>query len=130
MAHVLLVDDDRDIRGFCRCVLQDAGHEVAEACSGVEAAARYRASPADLIIMDVFMPDGDGFETMKEIRRTHPDARILAISGGWRTGPSTYLNAAGMLGANQTLAKPFDGEQLLRSVDAVLDNNRETPSNA
>lgn len=129
MAHVLVVDDDREIRSFCRRVLHDAGHEVAEACSGGEAADRYRASPADLIIMDVFMPDGDGLETITEIRRTHPDVKIIAMSGGWRTPPSQYLNVARVLGAAQTLAKPFDGEQLLRSVEAVLGNNRETPAN-
>lgn len=130
MAHILLVDDDRDIRGFCRRVLQDAGHEVTEACSGVEAADLNRVSPADLIIMDIFMPDGDGLETIKEIRRTHPEVGILAISGGWRPRPSTHLIAAGMFGADQTLAKPFYAEQLLGSVDAVLDANREVASNA
>ncbi len=130
MAHVLLVDDDGEVRRFCRRVLHHAGHEVTEACCGVEAADRHRASPADLIIMDVFMPDGDGLETILEIRRTHPDVRILAISGGWRPLPSTHLTVARMFGADQTLAKPFDGKQLLRSVDAVLDSNREAPSNA
>lgn len=75
------------------------------------------------------MPDGDGLETITEIRRTHPDVKIIAMSGGWRTPPSEYLRVAELLGAARTLSKPFDGDQLVQSVNDVLDDKREIPSN-
>ncbi|MBI4001864.1 MAG: response regulator, partial [Nitrospira defluvii] len=76
--------------------------------------------PVDLILLDMFMPDKDGLETIGELRRTHPGIRIIAMSGGGFKGTVDVLHVAKMLGARQTLAKPFTREQLLEAVREEL----------
>ena len=74
---------------------------------------------ADLVIMDVVMPDGDGIETLTELRRTRPNLPVIAISG---VGAArAYLNVMEALGAT-SLEKPFAGRKLLDTVEAILKN--------
>ena len=75
----------------------------------------------DLVITDVVMPDGDGFELIGAFRKAQPAARILAISGGGRfLQGSDCLNVARGLGAHATLMKPFSWEQFQTAIERAL----------
>ena len=120
MALILVVDDEPDVRAFVAAALRLAGHEVDVAADGSEALRRYRARRADLVIMDIFMPEKEGLETIMDLRQEFPDVRILAISGGGRTGDRNFLAQARYFGAGRSLAKPFSHEQLLKIVEEQL----------
>lgn len=120
MASVLIIDDDTSIRRVVRTALERAGHHVEEAGDGAEGMARYRSSPADLVVTDVYMPDQDGIETIQQLRAEFPSSRILAISGGAVGGASGTLTDAMLFGADATLAKPFTVQQLLAAVTGLL----------
>jgi two-component system chemotaxis response regulator CheY len=66
------------------------------------------------------MPDMDGLELIRGIRRTHPRIRILAISGAGKEGPGLYLNIAEQFGADAILMKPFAPDQLIERVSALI----------
>src|SRR5574340_104004 len=102
MSSVLIVDDEEAIRRLIRETLEQAGYHVHEASDGKEGLARYRQSPADLVIMDILMPDQDGLESILTLRREFPKARIVAITGGSdMIGILNFLDVARMLGARR-----------------------------
>lgn len=121
MSTVLIVDDEDAIRQLIRDALGQAGYHVSEARDGREGLLRYRQSPADLVIMDILMPDQDGLESILTLRREFPAVRIIAITGGSdMIGILNFLDVAKMLGARRTLQKPFDIKQLLDVVQGEL----------
>jgi CheY-like chemotaxis protein len=120
MARILVIDDETAIRLSVKLALEDAGHQVEEAANGEEGLIRMRANPADLVISDIFMPEKEGLETIDEVRRNYPNTRIIAISGGGRMDPKEYLEIAEQVGADRSLSKPFDIQQLLDVVDPLL----------
>ncbi|MDY6987588.1 MAG: response regulator [Thermodesulfobacteriota bacterium] len=119
-ARILVVDDDVQIREMLRQLLERAGYEVAEAPDGRQGIRLYRQEPADLVITDIIMPEKEGLETIRELRRDFPDVKILAISGGGRVLADEYLRLAKQFGAERTLAKPFDQKELLEAVHELV----------
>jgi len=93
---------------------------LSPAGNGREALAEYRLRPADLVLTDIVMPDMEGLETIGELRRLNPAAKIIAMSGGGHWEFKDILLAAKRLGAHRTLAKPFKLHDLLDAVRAVL----------
>jgi two-component system chemotaxis response regulator CheY len=121
MPSVLVVDDEDQIRQLIRETLEQAGYAVREARDGKEGLEQYRAHPADLVIMDILMPDQDGLESIMTLRREFPGARIIAITGGSdMIGILNFLDVAKMLGARRTLQKPFEMKTLVDAVAAEL----------
>jgi CheY-like chemotaxis protein len=120
MAQVLVVDDEDQMRKLIRLVLQQEGHTVVEASNGKRAIQHIQEAEIDLVISDIFMPDMDGLELIRGIRRTHPGIKILAISGAGKEGPGLYLNMAEQFGAGAILMKPFAPDQLIEKVSALL----------
>lgn len=121
MARILVIEDEEDIRELCKRLLVREGHEVVDAENGEIGLSLYRQDPTDLIITDLFMPEKDGIETIRELRRDFPDVKIVAISGGAKSVSGvTFLKVAGHLGAIETLAKPFSKEELLTAVNKAL----------
>jgi len=109
MPSVLIVDDEEAIRRLIRITLEQAGFYVREAADGKAGLSHYRESPADLVIMDILMPDQDGLESILTLRREFPEAKIMAITGGSdMIGILNFLDVARMLGARRTLQKPFE----------------------
>ena len=107
MPSVLIVDDEEAIRRLIRNTLEQAGYRVQEAADGKEGLSHYRQSPADLVIMDILMPDQDGLESILTLRREFPNAKIMAITGGSdMIGILNFLDVARMLGARRTLQNP------------------------
>jgi len=93
---------------------------VLEAADGIEGLEIYRQEPTDLVITDLIMPEKEGIETIIELKRDFPEVKIIAMSGGGRIEPESYLNIAQKLGALQTLTKPFDRKELLEAVHNLL----------
>jgi len=115
-SRVLVVDDDVAVRNLFSGVLAGAGYEVLSVADGSEALRVVEGQTFDLIISDLAMPNREGIETIREILRRQPGSKIIAISGAYRE----LLPVAKALGAQRTLAKPVNPEQLLAAVRAVL----------
>jgi CheY-like chemotaxis protein len=110
---ILIVDDEPAQREAIRGILEDAGYEVLEASDGKEAEATLALYHVDLMITDIVMPEQEGLETIKSVRRKHPGIKIIAMS----TEPAGhYLHAAKLLGAQSAMDKPLTGEVLLAAV--------------
>jgi CheY-like chemotaxis protein len=129
MAHILVVDDDPEIRDFCAVALRDAGHHVVLADNGQSALDIHRIKPQDVVLLDMFMPIKDGLETLTALRQARPAPKIIAVSAGWRvTGrrvanegaPRDVLDEARALGGDVVLRKPFDPDDLVRAVESLL----------
>jgi CheY-like chemotaxis protein len=122
MPRILLVEDDEAVRGVLRKALLSCGYEVEEAANGIAAMAAYRRQPCDLVITDLVMPEKDGLDTIRELRRVNPTVKIVAMSGGaGMLGPGQlYLESARLFGAYRVLAKPFTPSALLTAVRETL----------
>ena len=119
--HILVIDDDVDIVELLKLSLEVKGYRVATASSAREAQKQLELQPADLIITDIFMDDGDGYEVIFKWRRQGKICKLIAISGGGASnGPETFLETARLAGAHRTFIKPFDRNELLRAVDDLL----------
>jgi len=125
MKRILVIDDDDHVRKLVRDILERAGYVAIDAPNGEIGMRLYRMQPVDLIITDIFMPEKEGLETIRELLRDFPDAKIIAISGGGMTGALSYLSLAKSFGALRTLAKPFNRRELLAAVGELLGTNDE-----
>ncbi len=120
MACILVIDDSKLVRDVLRQFLVKAGHEVVEAEDGLAAVAAYGTRRADLVICDLVMPNKDGLETLCELRRLDPGAKVIMISGGMSENNAGNIAAARALGAVALMAKPFARASLLEAVAAAL----------
>jgi two-component system chemotaxis response regulator CheY len=127
MKQILLVDDNGPLRGAASRFLVNEGFRVTEAENGDVALRLFRQSRPDLIVLDLVMPDREGLETIRELRRLDPQVPIIAMSGaGAGVGRAKdYLHSASMLGATRTLAKPFALSKLLSLVRELLNSQEE-----
>ncbi len=120
MARILLIDDDEMLRETAEFALRRAGHEVLTAETGVGAAGIVDRAKVDLVITDILMPEKEGIETIRDLRRGGHKVPILAISGDTRGDVGGYLGVAKRLGATETLAKPFSASQLVAAAQRCL----------
>ena len=120
MARILIIDDEDQPRCMLQQVLIRAGHDVVEARDGNQGLQLFRTSPTDLIITDILMPEKEGLETIIDLRREFPAVKIIAISGGGRTGNLNFLEVAKRLGAQRTLQKPFELQEMIAAVRELL----------
>jgi two-component system chemotaxis response regulator CheY len=121
MPSVLVVDDEDPVRSLIREILEQAGYAVEEARDGKEGLERYREKPADVVLMDVLMPDQDGLESILILRREFPASRVIAMTGGSdMIGILNFLDVTKMMGACRTLRKPFELQTLLDTVGAEV----------
>ncbi len=120
MTRILVIDDEAPVRDMMRQTLERAGYEVIEAGDGRQGMARLRQQPADLVITDILMPEQEGIETIRMLRKEFPEIKILAISGGGKKGNMEVLPIARTFGAHRTLAKPFERKDLLDAVSALV----------
>ena len=120
MAHILVVDDEIQIRDVLRTVLERVGYEVTEAGDGVEGLQIYAEGNIDLVVTDIIMPEKGGIDTIMDLRRDYPDVKIIAISGGGMCGDVSYLDMALGVGADRAIGKPFVLDDFLESVEELL----------
>ncbi|HEY7490589.1 MAG TPA: response regulator [Candidatus Tectomicrobia bacterium] len=115
MTCILIIDDADRIRALLRELFENEGYDVVEASNGAAGLCAYRAQGADVVIMDMLMPQRDGLETIRELREHFPQAKIIAISGRM-----DLLVLAQTAGAVRTLQKPFAPADVLHTVREVL----------
>ncbi len=120
MAHILIIDDDELIRTTLHTILERAGYETTMATNGQDGLNKFRARPADLIILDMILPGKGGIEVFTEFRQAQPDVKIIAISGGVWGKEIDYLETLKDLGADHCLAKPIGRDELLEVVGRLL----------
>jgi two-component system response regulator (stage 0 sporulation protein F) len=120
MKRILVVDDEEGIRSLAQRILERFGYAVETASNGQEALSLYREDAPDLVLLDMFMPDSDGFEAIRELKKEFPEARIIATSGGGTLMKKDVLEMAKVVGAAATLPKPFSLAELQSTVERVL----------
>ena len=124
MYSILVVDDESRIRTIIRKYAEFEGHKVTEAADGMEAVLRCREGGYDIVIMDIMMPELDGFSAVREIRKTS-DVPIIMLSA--RGEEYDKINGFG-LGIDDYVVKPFSPKELMMRVDAVMKRYRRAPS--
>lgn len=120
MARILVIDDDEQVLDMLYESLTREGYDVLRASNGEQGLRLYREGHVDLIITDLIMPEKEGIETITELRQDFPDVKIIAISGGGRTGTKDYLHMAKIFGVQRTFTKPVAREQLLDSIRELI----------
>ena len=116
MYKLLVVDDEAKIRMLIRKYAEFEGHTVVEAGDGMEAVRLCREQPFDLVIMDVMMPELDGFSACKEIRKTSNVPMLMLSARG-----EEYDRIHGFeLGIDDYVLKPFSPKQMIMRVDAIM----------
>src|SRR5659263_332114 len=124
MAKILVLDDELSILLMIKKMLEKAGHEVSLALNGKEGVELFERSKPDLLITDIIMPEKEGLETIFELRRKHPELKIIAISGGGRISPDGYLPGAKLFGADMVFEKPLIQKEFMQAVSLLLNKSK------
>ncbi len=120
MYHILVADDEMRIRSIIRKYAEFEGHTVTEAGDGMEAVLLARREKFDIIILDIMMPELDGFSACKEIRKTSDTPIIMLSARG-----EEYDKINGFeFGADDYVVKPFSPRELMLRVEAVLKRSK------
>jgi CheY-like chemotaxis protein len=124
MSSILIADADAGVRHFLRTLLIGAGHEVSEARNSKDALSLIRETAFNLVIIDMVMQEHEGFETLRLLRRSHPNLKIVVTCGSFRDERfgQVLLRMAGALGARGTLDKPLNADAVLETVRRVLNS--------
>jgi DNA-binding response OmpR family regulator len=117
---VLIIEDDVGMRVLLVTLLEANGFRVLTAGNGLRAMQVLRESAPRVVLTDILMPEQDGMETIRAVRRAHPDVKIIAMSGGGYIDKMDYLRFARMLGADATISKPADIDELVQLVRSFL----------
>lgn len=117
---VLVVDDDQSFRRIMRKVLENEGLKVLEASDGQEGIDAFSSASPDVVIMDLIMPQTDGFTAIGEIKKINSGARLIAISDSQVFTSGMYLEEAIDIGADRVLSKPFERRMLISTVNEML----------
>lgn len=120
MKKILIIDDDDIFRSMLHQLLERSGYEVFEAEDGRRGYQLFQKHTPHLIITDIVMPEKEGIETIREIRGQNETIPIIAVSGGGRLHPDSYLPLAQAMGAQKTFSKPFDNHDFLSAVAELL----------
>jgi len=126
VAYILIIDDDPQVCSLLKQVFEDEGYTVQSALNGVEGINRYRDKPAELVILDILMPEKEGLETIVDLRREFPHVKIIAMSAGSERAKINLLDLARRLGAQHTITKPFDLLAITDLVAKLLKNGGKT----
>jgi two-component system, chemotaxis family, chemotaxis protein CheY len=120
MSSVLVIDDDPAMCMIVQQVLERRGYEVSTASDGQSGLSRFAELNPDLVIVDILMPGKEGITTILEMRETQPEARILAMTGGGSFAAGDILRIAELIGADNSLKKPFAPADLVATVERCL----------
>lgn len=117
MTKLLVVDDDAHIRELVKVFLQNEGLEVIEAMDGVDALSQLATEKVDMVIMDIMMPNMDGWALCEEIRSFDTDLPILMLTA---KGETSQKVKGFHLGTDDYLVKPFEPAELIVRVKSIL----------
>lgn len=117
MFHILVVDDDKNTRRLMRAVLENADYTVSTAVNGKEALALMESEHVDLVVLDIMMPEMDGYEFTETLRAVNNDLPILMISA--KQEPEERRQGF-LVGTDDYMTKPVDEEEMLLRIRALL----------
>ena len=120
MKTILIIDDDPKMHDLLKHYLRDEQLEVLTASDGEEGLRMHESNNVDLVIIDIFMPNMDGIQTIMEMKQQYIDIKILVISGGGEFTGLEYIKQAKALGASEALVKPFTQKDFLSTVQKML----------
>lgn len=126
MAKVLICDDEPGLRAVLRRYLQFEGHETTEAENGAEALEAFKKEIFDIIIMDVMMPELDGFSAVREIRKSSDVPVIMLSARGEEYDKILGFEA----GVDDYVVKPFSSKEIMLRISAILRRSGKVTSNA
>lgn len=117
MKKVLVVDDAAFMRITLKNMMTRNGYEIiGEAANGIEAVKKYVELRPDIVTMDITMPEQNGVQALKDIKKIDPDANVIMISA---MGQETMVKEAVLSGAFGFLVKPFKEEAVLKALSKV-----------
>jgi DNA-binding NtrC family response regulator len=125
-AKVLIVDDEKDLRDLLSAVLSDF-YEVSQAASGAALQKTLMQDAADIVLLDVKLPDADGLDLLPQIKRRWPETEVIVLSGH---GTVAMAVEAGKRGAYNFLSKPFENEKLLADVKCAIEKKAQGEENS
>jgi DNA-binding response OmpR family regulator len=122
--RVLIVDDNPYILGFLSVMLARAGFDVLTAENGREALRQFAAHHPAVVVTDLHMPEENGFELIADLQRLAPEVPIVAVTGEGCFDEAVSGQAAGCIGADLVLGKPFGSQELIAALRRVLASRR------
>ncbi|OGR11241.1 MAG: histidine kinase [Desulfobacterales bacterium RIFOXYA12_FULL_46_15] len=120
MKTILIIDDEPSVRKMLGKLLEKNSYACIEAVNGKQGIQIFKENKPDLVISDLIMPEKEGIETIRELKKLDPDVKIIAISGGGITGPEVYLDLALKLGASKVFSKPVSNTRLISAIKELL----------
>ena len=118
MARIIVVDDSGYARRVHRRILENGGHDVLEAASGIAALEAFYLEKPDVILLDLSMEDMSGLEVLAQLRQLDRQVRVVVVSADVQRSTEAMVRAAGAL---RFIGKPAAPEVLLRAIDEILD---------
>jgi DNA-binding response OmpR family regulator len=128
MARVLIIDDDVPFRQALAKHFEVAGHEVKQAADGDAGMRACASAPADVVLVDIFMPGQGGLRTIDRLRLEWPGVKIIAMSGVTSAGSLDVEGHAIALGAHRFVGKPFEGAAMVALVEGLVAGGADPPS--
>ena len=123
MANILIVDDAQDIRANLKKILEKENHAIFEADNGYDCLKIIHNNNIDLVILDIFMPEKGGIDTLMEIKSL--DIKKIIITGMPLSESDAFYNLISHYGAQKILFKPFKKVELLSSVAEAMSSKEE-----
>jgi DNA-binding NtrC family response regulator len=121
MASIMVIDDDIQVRTILREMLEGDGHEVREAGNGSDGIKAFRKRSADLVLCDIFMPEKEGLQTIREMHDEFGRVKIVAMTGGHpQFRQVDVLHLAKKCGAVAALHKPIERRTLVDTLEEIL----------
>ena len=117
---ILVVDDEYPIVNLLDSMLSAQGYEVLSAYDGKQGLELYMQQKPDLVITDIVMPDMEGIELIRKLKKIDKEVAIIVISGN--PLGEQFLKTASLLGARSTLQKPFSSSELIQVITEIENN--------
>ncbi len=124
MARILISEDNAEIRTLVSSILVEEGHKVSVAQNGQQALDMLTDDPPDLLVLDIMMPQMDGYTVLKELKSSgiKDQMKILILTA--KTSESDWVRGY-KLGADSYLTKPFDTDELINGIEDLLSSTKE-----
>ena len=119
---ILIIDDEISSRSALREIFEYLNYEVYTACNGEDGVKSYRRITTDIVLTDIYMPVKDGLETIREIKKEFPEAKIIAMSDSNKYSMN-FFQVAIDFGAIDCIRKPFEPDDIIRIVNFTLGGN-------
>lgn len=114
---ILITDDAAFMRLMITRILEPEGYELIEACDGLDMLQKYEEYHPDIVTLDITMPKMDGLTAIKELKKKHPESKVIMCSA---MGQKVMVLDAMKSGADDFIVKPFQKDKVLESINKIL----------